>query len=174
MHIISVMTILLITILTMYLSKSFKPFKPSIISQEVSVALNRGEELKKLKERLSAAKLIMEKDPSAKPWMLSRFWCRFFLDSSFLLPEFYNVRIGRKGKLNSIDSMQSNQSNSTLGHKGRVPKKDVKSIAFVMKDGEGTFFKYTNTDKSKRPVHPKCVRHYMFVKLIYFCYQVDL
>ena len=53
--------------------KSFKPFKPSIISQEVSVALNRGEELKKLKERLSAAKLIMEKDPSAKPWMLSRF-----------------------------------------------------------------------------------------------------
>ena len=73
MHIISVMTILLITILTMYLPKSFKPFKPSIISQEVSVALNRGEELKKLKERLSAAKLIMEKDPSAKPWMLSRF-----------------------------------------------------------------------------------------------------
>ena len=83
------------------------------------------------------------------------------------------MRIGRKGKLNSIDSMQSNQSNSTLGHKGRVPKKDVKSIAFVMKDGEGTFFKYTNTDKSKRPVHPKS-RHYMFVKLIYFCYQVDL
>merc|ERR1712062_917606 len=40
--------------------------------KEVSVALNRGEELKKLKERLSAAKLIMEKDPSAKPWMLSR------------------------------------------------------------------------------------------------------
>merc|ERR1711988_578711 len=30
------------------------------------------EELKKLKERLSAAKLIVEKDPSAKPWMLSR------------------------------------------------------------------------------------------------------
>ena len=41
--------------------------------QEVSVALHRGEELKKLKERLSAAKLIMDKDPSAKPWMLSRF-----------------------------------------------------------------------------------------------------
>merc|ERR1711878_130527 len=51
--------------------------KPSLKEQpsylkEVSVALNRGEELKKLKERLSAAKLIMEKDPSAKPWMLSR------------------------------------------------------------------------------------------------------
>ena len=59
--------------LTKFLPKSFKPFKPSIFSQEVSVALNRGEELKKLKERLSAAKLIMEKDPSAKPWMLSRF-----------------------------------------------------------------------------------------------------
>ena len=69
MHIMSVMTILLITMLP----KSFKPFQPSILSQEVSVALNRGEELKKLKERLSAAKLIMEKDPSAKPWMLSRF-----------------------------------------------------------------------------------------------------
>ena len=39
----------------------------------MSVALHRGEELKKLKERLSAAKLIMDKDPSAKPWMLSRF-----------------------------------------------------------------------------------------------------
>ena len=76
MHIMSVMTILLttmLTMLTMFLPKSFKPFKPSIFSQEVSVALNRGEELKKLKERLSAAKLIMEKDPSAKPWMLSRF-----------------------------------------------------------------------------------------------------
>merc|ERR1711931_175185 len=51
--------------------------KPSLKEQpsylkEVSVALNRGEELKKLKERLSAAKLIMDKDPSAKPWMLSR------------------------------------------------------------------------------------------------------
>merc|ERR1712038_986864 len=51
--------------------------KPSLKEQpsylkEVSVALNRGEALKKLKERLSAAKLIMEKDPSAKPWMLSR------------------------------------------------------------------------------------------------------
>ena len=44
----------------------------TFLFQEVSVALNRGEELKKLKERLSAAKLIMEKDPSAKPWMLSR------------------------------------------------------------------------------------------------------
>ena len=72
-HIMSVMTILLMTMLTKFLPKSFKPFKPSILSQEVSVALNRGEELKKLKERLSAAKLIMEKDPSAKPWMLSRF-----------------------------------------------------------------------------------------------------
>ena len=44
----------------------------TFLIREVSVALNRGEELKKLKERLSAAKLIMEKDPSAKPWMLSR------------------------------------------------------------------------------------------------------
>merc|ERR1711999_39156 len=46
--------------------KSLKE-QPSYL-KEVSVALNRGEELKKLKERLSAAKLIMEKDPSAKPW----------------------------------------------------------------------------------------------------------
>merc|ERR1711928_191365 len=40
--------------------KSLKE-QPSYL-KEVSVALNRGEELKKLKERLS----------SAKPWMLSR------------------------------------------------------------------------------------------------------
>jgi len=50
--------------------KSLKE-QPSYL-KEVSVALNRGEELKKLKERLSAARLIMDKDPSAKPWMLSR------------------------------------------------------------------------------------------------------
>merc|ERR1711874_145570 len=50
--------------------KSLKE-QPSYL-KEVSVALNRGDELRKLKERLSAAKLIMEKDPSAKPWMLSR------------------------------------------------------------------------------------------------------
>merc|ERR1712158_231703 len=48
--------------------------KPSLKEQpsylkEVSVALHRGEELK---EKLSSARLIMEKDPSAKPWMLSR------------------------------------------------------------------------------------------------------
>jgi len=45
--------------------------QPSYL-KEVSVALSRGDELRKLKERLSAARLIMEKDPSAKPWMLSR------------------------------------------------------------------------------------------------------
>jgi hypothetical protein len=51
--------------------------KPSLKEQpsylkEVSVALSRGDELRKLKERLSAARLIMEQDPTAKPWMLSR------------------------------------------------------------------------------------------------------
>merc|ERR1712018_331962 len=50
--------------------KSLKE-QPSYL-KEVSVALNTGEELKKLKERLPAAKLIMDKDPSAKPWTLSR------------------------------------------------------------------------------------------------------
>ena len=51
---------------------SFQWLELICLLQEVSVALHRGEELKKLKERLSAAKLIMDKDPSAKPWMLSR------------------------------------------------------------------------------------------------------
>merc|ERR1712105_360545 len=51
--------------------------KPSLKEQpsylkEVSVALHRGEELKKLKEKLSSARLIMEKDPSAKPWMFEQ------------------------------------------------------------------------------------------------------
>merc|ERR1712002_1028267 len=51
--------------------------KPSIKEQpsylkEVSVALSRREELLKLRERMSAAKLIMDADPSAKPWLLSR------------------------------------------------------------------------------------------------------
>ena len=40
--------------------------------KEVSVALNRREELLKLRERMSSAKIILEKDPSAKPWLLSR------------------------------------------------------------------------------------------------------
>merc|ERR1712002_160756 len=51
--------------------------KPSLKKQpsylkEVSVALSRREELLKLRERMSAAKLIMDADPSAKPWLLSR------------------------------------------------------------------------------------------------------
>merc|ERR1712212_1141001 len=51
--------------------------KPSLKEQpsylkEVSVALSRREELLKLRERMSAAKLIMDADPSAKPWLLSR------------------------------------------------------------------------------------------------------
>ena len=32
----------------------------------------RREELLKLRERMSSAKIILEKDPSAKPWLLSR------------------------------------------------------------------------------------------------------
>merc|ERR1712038_536070 len=40
--------------------------------KEVSVALTRREELLKLRERMSSAKIILEKDPSAKPWLLSR------------------------------------------------------------------------------------------------------
>ena len=51
--------------------------KPSLKEQpsylkEVSVALSRREELLKLRERMSAAKLIMDADPAAKPWLLSR------------------------------------------------------------------------------------------------------
>merc|ERR1711862_1091701 len=45
--------------------------QPSYL-KEVSVALTRREELLRLRERMSAAKLIMEADPSAKPWLLSR------------------------------------------------------------------------------------------------------
>ena len=40
--------------------------------KEVSVALTRREELLKLRERMSSAKLILEKDPTAKPWLMSR------------------------------------------------------------------------------------------------------
>merc|ERR1712127_397749 len=59
------------------LSQQTAPRKPSLKEQpsylkEVSIAINRGDELRKLKERLSAARLIMEKVPTAKPWMLSR------------------------------------------------------------------------------------------------------
>merc|ERR1711974_507316 len=73
--------------------------KPSLKEQpsylkEVSVALHRGEELKKLKERLSAAKLIMEKDPSAKPWMLSRSISNFSLGASLRLSPGQGVYLG--------------------------------------------------------------------------------
>ena len=51
--------------------------KPSLKEQpsylkEVSVALSRREELLKLRQRMSAARLIMDADPAAKPWLLSR------------------------------------------------------------------------------------------------------
>merc|ERR1712083_1076371 len=45
--------------------------QPSYL-KEVSVALTRREELLRLRERMSAAKLIMDADPSAKPWLQSR------------------------------------------------------------------------------------------------------
>merc|ERR1712083_880587 len=45
--------------------------QPSYL-KEVSVALTRREELLRLRERMSAAKLIMDADPSAKSWLLSR------------------------------------------------------------------------------------------------------
>ena len=67
-----VVMIMMIMIVVVISRLIFQWFKLICILQEVSVALHRGEELKKLKERLSAAKLIMDKDPSAKPWMLSR------------------------------------------------------------------------------------------------------
>merc|ERR1712079_700654 len=40
--------------------------------KEVSVALTRREELLKLRERMSSAKIILEKDPSASSSVLSR------------------------------------------------------------------------------------------------------
>merc|ERR1711892_797996 len=51
--------------------------KPSLKEQpsylkEVSVALSRREELLQLRQRMSAARLIMGADPAAKPWLLSR------------------------------------------------------------------------------------------------------
>merc|ERR1712106_886348 len=51
--------------------------KPSLKEQpsylkEVSVALSRKDELLKLRQRMSAARLIMDADPAAKPWLLSR------------------------------------------------------------------------------------------------------
>jgi len=54
-----------------------RPRKPSLKEQpsylkEVSVALTRREELLKLRERMSSAKIILDADPSAKPWLLSR------------------------------------------------------------------------------------------------------
>ena len=76
------------------------------------------------------------------------------LDSSFLLPEFYNVRIGHKGQLNGIDSMQLNQSNTTLGHKGGYQKR-CKIYDICYEGGGGGFLQILvrsfpgppNTDK---------------------------
>merc|ERR1712098_953937 len=50
--------------------KSLKE-QPSYL-KEVSVALSRREELLRLKERLSSAKLLLDADPSTKPWLLTR------------------------------------------------------------------------------------------------------
>lgn len=45
--------------------------QPSYL-KEVAVALTRRQELLKLKERLSSTKLLLDADPSTKPWMLVR------------------------------------------------------------------------------------------------------
>ena len=50
---------------------SYLKEQPSYL-KEVSVALSRREELLQLRQRMSAARLIMDADPAAKPWLLSR------------------------------------------------------------------------------------------------------
>ena len=54
-----------------------RPRKPSLKEQpsylkEVSIALTRREELFKLRERMSSARLLLEADPSTKPWLSAR------------------------------------------------------------------------------------------------------
>ena len=54
-----------------------KPRKPSLKElpsylREVSVALNRREELLRLRERMSSTRLLLELDPSTKPWLQAR------------------------------------------------------------------------------------------------------
>merc|ERR1712112_257274 len=80
--------------------------KPSIKEQpsylkEVSVALSRREELLRLRERMSAAKLIMDAYPSAKPWLLSR-----SISNSSLKEEVKTATIPRRRKV-SKDSRSS-------------------------------------------------------------------
>merc|ERR1712226_627669 len=52
--------------------KKAKPQGAAKLPQGGVSGLEQGGGVEEAKRRLSAAKLIMEKDPSAKPWMLSR------------------------------------------------------------------------------------------------------
>ena len=74
--------------------------QPSYL-KEVSVALTRREELLRLRERMSAAKLIMDADPSAKPWLLSR-----SISNNSLKEEVKTATIPRRRKF-SKDSRSS-------------------------------------------------------------------
>ena len=64
-------------VLTSPRSSFSKPRRPSLKEQpsylkEVSIALTRREELFKLRERMSSARLLLEADPSTKPWLQAR------------------------------------------------------------------------------------------------------
>ena len=80
--------------------------QPSYL-KEVSVALTRREELLRLRERMSAAKLIMDADPSAKPWLLSR-----SISNNSLKEELKTVTIlrHRKGSKDSRSSRDTEDS----------------------------------------------------------------
>ena len=86
-----------------------RPRKPSLKEQpsylkEVSVALSRREELLKLRERMSAAKLIMDADPSAKPWLLSR-----SISTNSLKEEIPRVRKMSRDSRSSRDTEESSE-----------------------------------------------------------------
>ena len=77
--------------------------QPSYL-KEVSVALTRREELLRLRERMSAAKLIMDADPSAKPWLLSR-----SISNNSINQEIKTATIPRRRKF-SNDSRSSRET----------------------------------------------------------------
>eukprot|EP00096_Caligus_rogercresseyi_P008986 TRINITY_DN2966_c0_g1_i1.p1 TRINITY_DN2966_c0_g1~~TRINITY_DN2966_c0_g1_i1.p1 ORF type:complete len:148 (+),score=51.09 TRINITY_DN2966_c0_g1_i1:183-626(+) len=93
--------------------------RPSLREQpsykdEVARALNRREELSKLKERLSSSRDLLSADPSTKPWMRARV---HRLSNSSEPPKEETASYRRRViKPESPPRKVSDQSNPPLGH----------------------------------------------------------
>jgi hypothetical protein len=90
-------------VLTSPRSSFSKPRRPSLKEQpsylkEVSIALTRREEIFNLRERMSSVRLLLEADPSTKPWLQARSISSIYISSIRKMSSESNTSQGSGGE----------------------------------------------------------------------------